>query len=35
VAIKCADRDTTLECVNAVMPMLERMLPQQGQAAGQ
>ena len=35
VAIKCADRDTTLECVNAVMPMLERMLPQQGQSAGQ
>lgn len=27
IAIECADRDSTLECVNAIMPMLQRMLP--------
>jgi hypothetical protein len=35
IAIECADRDSTLECVNAIMPMLQRMLPDQGQPAGQ
>ena len=25
--IKCADRDTTLECANAIGPLLERFLP--------
>ena len=29
VVIKCADGDTTLECANAVMPMLDRFLPAQ------
>ena len=29
VVIKCADEDSTLECANAVMPMLDRFLPPQ------
>lgn len=28
IVIKCADEDSTLECANAVMPMLERFAPQ-------
>ncbi len=35
IAIECADRDSTLECVNAIMPMLQRMLPDQGQPVPQ
>ena len=35
IAIECADRDSTLECVNAIMPMLQRMLPDQGQPTPQ
>lgn len=27
ITIRCANRDTTLECANAIMPMLEQMLP--------
>ena len=34
IAIKCADRDSTKECVEAIMPMLERMLPGEPVPAG-
>ena len=27
--IKCAARDTTLECASAIMPMLDRLMPTQ------
>lgn len=35
IAIECADRDSTLECVNAIMPMLQRMLPEGSQPTAQ
>lgn len=34
IAIKCATRDSTEECVEAIMPMLDRMLPGDPAPAG-
>ncbi len=35
IVIKCADQDTTLECANAVMPLLNRVVPTPVPGTGQ